>query len=200
MALAEAGVEETAVEWFDIQVPRVRGVEGGGYPGIIQALLDKRVDAVFVKGVRGVQVAQETGATIVYDIRNHPDPLIRANNGAPRPVTVNQELLNERPDLVVRFLARIVAVGDWAADHRAETFAYVARETHSNETRVRQAYGEDLHLRQGIGLSETAIQGLEKYKDFLYQRGFLQGDFDVRAWIDPSPLQQIERLALKKVA
>jgi len=207
VTLELGGVGEQEVEWINFPVQGERGPaaqlggrRGGGYAAVIQALLDKTVDAVFVKGSRGVQAAHELGATVVNDIRNHPDPLVRANNGAPRPVTVDSHLLDRRPDLVARFLARVVAIGGWAAAHPAETAAYVARETGSDEAWVKRAYGEDLHLRQYTDLSETSIQGLETYKDFLFQRGFLKSDFDVRAWIDPRPLAAIERVFAKKAA
>ena len=207
VALELGGVGDKDVEWIDFPVPVQRGVpqvagrgNGGGYAGVIQALLNKKVDAVFVKGSRGVQVAHEIGANIVTDIRNHPDPLVRANNGAPRPVTVDRFILDSRPDLVARFLARVVAIGDWAAVHPAETVAYVARETGSDEQWVKRAYGEDLHLHQYTDLAETSIKGLEVYKNFLLQHGFLKADFDVNAWIDPKPLAEIARFSARKAA
>jgi len=208
VTLELGGVSEHELDWVDIPVYVERGPvgqvggrrNGGGYSAIVQALIDRKVDAVFVKGSRGVQVAHDIGAVVVNDIRNHPDPLVRANNGAPRPVTVDQQLIDTRPDLVARFLSRIVDIGPWAVSHPAETLAYVARETGSEEHWVKQAYGEDLHLRQFTNLHEKAVHGLETYKNFLFQRGFLKADFDVGAWIDPRPLQAIERAALKKAA
>lgn len=208
VTLELGGVGEKEVEWIDFPVQVERGPvaqiggrrNGSGYSVIVQALLDKKVDAVFVKGARGVHVAHEIGATIVNDIANHPDPLVRANNGAPRPVTVDGFILDKRPDLVVRFLARVAAIGDWAAVHPAETLAYVARETGAGEQWVRRAYGADLHLHQYTNLAEASIQGLQTYKDFLFQRGFLKADFAVDAWIDPKPLEEIGRFQAKKAA
>ena len=204
VTLEQGGVGENEVEWIDFSAPAHRSGSqrsaGGGYAVLVQALLNRKVDAVFVKGSRGVQVAHEIRANIVNDIRNHPDPLVRANNGAPRPITVDSHILEHRPDLVARFLARVVAIGDWAASHPAETVAYIARETGSNEKWVKQAYGEDLHQHQYTDLNETSIKGLEVYKDFLYQRGFLKSDFDVRAWIDPNPLAEIAQFSARKAA
>jgi ABC-type nitrate/sulfonate/bicarbonate transport system substrate-binding protein len=208
VTLELGGVGEKEVEWVDFPVQVERGPvgqtggrrNGGGYSVVVQALLDKKVDAVFVKGSRGVQVAHDIGATIINDIRNHPDPLVRANNGAPRPVTVDNFILENRPDLVARFLSRVVAIGAWAAAHPAETVAYVARETGSDEQWVKKAYGADLHLHQYTDLAGSSIKGLETYKDFLFQRGFLQADFDVNAWIDTRPLAAIDRVFAKKAA
>ncbi len=210
VTLELGGVSERDVEFVDIAIASPTGGRGGpltatlrtngGYGPIVQALLNKTVDAVFVKGSRGVEAAQQIGAHIVTDIRNHPDPLVRANNGAPRPVTVDSVLLQNRPDIVARFLARVVAIGDWAATHPAETVAYIASETASDEHWVKRAYGDDLHLHQYNDLAELSIKGLETYKNFLFERGFLQADFDVNAWIDPNPLAEIQQYALKKRA
>jgi len=173
---------------------------GGSYATLVTALLEGRVDAIYVKGARGVETAALLGAHVVTDLKNHPDPVVRANNGAPRPITVDAGLLRDRPDLVVRFLSRVVQAGDWAARHPNETVAYVAQETGSSEAWVRQAYGDDLHRRQNTDLAESSIYALESYKNFLVQWGFLKQDFNVRAWIDPVPLAQVFKSGERRVA
>lgn len=155
------------------------------------ALLRGEVDAIYVKGATGMRVAAMLGAHEVLDLRSHPDPRARANNSAPRPITVDAALLREHPDLVTRLLARIVAVGDWAAAHPAETLAYIGRETQAGEAWVRRAYGANVHLQQHTSLAEFCVAGLEDYKDFLLANGFITADFDVRAWIDPAPLARV---------
>jgi ABC-type nitrate/sulfonate/bicarbonate transport system substrate-binding protein len=210
VALELAGIAESTVQFVDIEIHSERGGpltasqpgqrSGGGYKALAEALQNNTVDAIFLKGSHGIEIAEKIAAHIVYDLRNHPDPLVRANNGAPRPITVDSILLRNRPDIVGRFLARIVAIGDWSATHAAETVAYVARETGSSEAAVKKAYGDDLHLYQRTDLAESSIAGLEAYKNFLLQRGFLEQDFDVRAWIDPQPLAEINRYLSKKIA
>jgi hypothetical protein len=144
-----------------------------------------------------LEAVSRHGGRIVYDIRNHPDPKVRANNGAPRPITVDAALLRERPDLVVRFLARIAQIGAWAASHSAETVAYIAKESGSDDGWVRAAYGADMHLRQHTDLSPASIDALEGYKNFLFESGFLKADFSVHDWIDPAPLAEVQRLLQK---
>jgi len=200
VTLELAGIDPKDVEFVDTEyadaprAPALSNGQRGGYRREVQALIEKRVDAIFVKGSRGIEVTDELNANVVFDIRKHPDPLVRSNNGAPRPVTVDLQFLQTRPDVVGRFLKRIVDAGVWAAAHPAETVAYVARETGSRETAVRRAYGEDLHLRQVTDLAASSIEALEGYKNFLFKWGFLKQDFDVSAWIDPQPFN-----ALKKV-
>lgn len=207
-ALELAGLSSADAEFVDVVVdlppsgwtfggaPR----PGGGYATLVQALLDDRVDAIYVKGARGVETASLLGAHVVIDLRNHPDPLVRANNGAPRPITVDAGLLRDRPDLVTRFLARVVDVGEWAASHQAETVAYVARETGADKEWVQKAYGADLHRRQNTDLAESSIAALEGYKNFLFKWGFLKRDFSVQEWIDPLPLAQVFKAGDRRAA
>ena len=134
------------------------------------------------------------------DIRDHPDPLARTNNAAPRPITVDQQLLDARPDIVARFLATVSDIGPWARSHPAEAVAYVARETHATEEWVRHAYGNDVYRRLNTDLEETAIAGLDAYKKFLLQWGFLKQDFDTWNWIDPEPLANIHKYSGQRAA
>jgi len=146
-----------------------------------------------VKGARGVQAAETLGATLVYDLRKHPDPNVRANNGAPRPITVDQAFLDEKPEWVERFLQQIIDVGNWSEQHEEETIAYIARESRSTPEYVRKAYGEDAHLRQQTDLSTRSIEALTHYKNFLLQEGFIESDIDIEAWIDPAPLRRLQQ-------
>jgi len=170
----------------------------GAYATEFEALNSGKVDAIFVKGARGLEAAAQHGANIVYDVRQHPDAKVRANNGAPRPITVDAGLLRDRPDIVARFLSRVVDVADWAATHEAETVAYIAKESGSTDEWVRKAYGNNIHLHQGTDLNPESIAALEGYKNFLLEWGFLKADFDVNAWIDPNPLAEV--LRLRKIA
>ena len=206
VTLETAGLTDKDVEIIDFDTP-VRPTGRGwaltdrvDYETEFNALNSGAVDAIFVKGARGYAAAVHHGATIVYDVRNHPDPKVRANNGAPRPITVDGALLRERPDLVVRFLRQVLSVGDWAASHEAETVAYIARESGSTDEWVRKAYGNDIHLHQGTDLNPESIAALSGYKDFLLKWGFIKADFDVNAWIDPNPLREILQTLEKKAA
>jgi ABC-type nitrate/sulfonate/bicarbonate transport system substrate-binding protein len=78
--------------------------------------------------------------------------------------------------------------------------AYIAREAGSTEQWVRYAYGQDVHKRLYTNLDEISVAGLNTYKNFLLQWGFLKADFDARAWIDPQPLADIHKYADRKTA
>lgn len=152
------------------------------------ALARDDVDVVFVKGASGLEAANLIGARVIVDLSNQPNRLAHANNGTPRPLTVDAELLRTRPDLVTRVLARAIEAGEWALEHPQETIGYVGRETRSAEHWVRHAYGPELAAQLQIGLDRHAIAALDDFKHFLFEHGFIAQDFDIRGWIDPVPL------------
>ncbi|AJZ62913.1 NMT1/THI5 like family protein [Paraburkholderia fungorum] len=159
----------------------------------VAALVRGDVDAIFVKGVAGLETVHLIDGHVVIDLGTHPDPLVRIGNGTPRTLTVDQALIDERPDLVSRFVSVVVAAGDWATKHPAETAAYIGRETRSSDEWVRYAYGSDVHRHLETNLSQTSIDGLVAFKDFLFEWGFLEHDFDARAWVEPQPYTDISK-------
>lgn len=162
------------------------------YESEVAALLRGDVDAIFVKGVLGVQTLHMLAAHLVVDLGSHPDPLVRNGNGTPRTLTVDQHFIEQRPDLVTRFLGQVVAAGRWAAAHPRETVAYIGRETDASREWVRYGYGADVHERLQTNLDDASIAGLKAYKDFLLRHDFLAADFSVDDWIDPTPLAALD--------
>jgi len=186
------------VQWLDIQPDA--GAQTVTYARLASQLLSGQVDAIFVKGAKGVELAHQQGLKLLYDLRQHPDPLLRANNGAPRPITVDAALWRDHPDLVLRFLDRILDVEDWAKQHPQATFDYMAQESGSTPEWVRQAYGNDLPSKQGISLSADLLAALSQYKDFLLQHGFLPANFDMADWVEPEPLKTLQWLRSRRRA
>ena len=163
------------------------------YTNEVRALVRGQVDAIFVKGVAGLETAHQIGATVISETGHHPDPQVRIGNGTPRTLTVDGGLLETHPDIVARFLARTVDAGRWAAAHAAQTQSYVGRETHSTSDWVRYAYGENVHEHLQTNLEEASIKGLRSFKDFLFKWGFIPQDFDSDAWISHAPLEHSRR-------
>ena len=210
-ALSLDGLGPADVEWVDVPASNLRAPVSTPatrdaafshpaslssrrlYAAEAAALVRGEVDAVFVKGVEGLETVHLIDAQVVIDLGAHPDPLVRIGNGTPRTLTVDRALIDARPDLVSRFLSVVVGAGDWAARHPAETVAYIGRETRASDEWVRYAYGADVHRHLETGLAQTSIDGLVAFKDFLVEWGFLEQDFDARAWIDPAPFTRIDR-------
>jgi ABC-type nitrate/sulfonate/bicarbonate transport system substrate-binding protein len=159
------------------------------------ALIRGEVDAIYVKGTAGINVANLIGAIQVAEFGFHPDPSIRINSGSPRVLTVDDRLAEERPDLVVRLLETIRRAGAWAEDHPSDARRFVAQESGATEEQVLAANGPEVHRHLGIGLEPQLIEAIEHYKNFLRDWGFLAADFDVHAWVDRRPLEALSRRA-----
>ncbi len=153
------------------------------------ALIRKDIDALYLKGPRGLQLVHQLGLHVVADLGSHPDPLIRANNCTPRPLTVDQRLLDERPDLVVALVRTVIETGEWAAQHADDTVRFIGLETSTADSWVRHGYGASVHESMRLDLSEQSIAALTSVKDFLFENGFLQADFSVAEWLAPEPFK-----------
>jgi sulfonate transport system substrate-binding protein len=152
------------------------------------ALLQGDVDAIYVKGAPGLGAARAHGLRILVNLADQADPLLRVNNGNPRPVTVDRRTAVERPDLVARYLAVLLRAADWASHNPGEVFPIIGQEVGRSADEARAAYGDNAHKGFGLDLSDIRRQGLASQKDFLHRQGFITNDFDVARWIDPGPL------------
>ncbi|WP_349962737.1 ABC transporter substrate-binding protein [Rhizobium sp. ZPR3] len=150
----------------------------------IAALLRGEVDAIYVKGTAGINVANLLGAVQVVEFGFHPDPKIRINSGSPRVLTIDELLAEERPDLVRKLIEAIFKASAWAEAHPEETRRFVARESGATEEQVLAANGPEIHRHLGLGLEPDLIDAVEHYKNFLRDFGFLAGDFDIGEWVD----------------
>jgi ABC-type nitrate/sulfonate/bicarbonate transport system substrate-binding protein len=153
------------------------------------ALLRGEVDAIFLKGVHGAQAASQFGLTTVIDTGAHTDPLIRANNGTPRTLAVDGNLLDNHFDAAVTILEQVLRAEAWAQDHPDDVRRFLARETNSSEYWVSVAYGQDAQKRLKTDLAEQSIVALQDFTDFLARWNFIPQTFDVREWIDARPFE-----------
>ncbi|MFI6812518.1 ABC transporter substrate-binding protein [Nonomuraea sp. NPDC050328] len=195
-ALGQGGLTLDAVEFVEVEQPPGEW----SWPGLAE-LTAGAVDAVYVKGARAAEQAVAAGAVVAVDLDAHPDPATRVNNGTPRPITVHEDLLAERPDLVVRFLVQTLRAADWAAGDLAGVRRILAGETRSGAAGVRAAYRDGFHTRLRPDLSPERLDLLGLQKDFLLEHGFLAADVDVAAWAAHEPLERArEILAERAVA
>jgi 2'-hydroxybiphenyl-2-sulfinate desulfinase len=109
----------------------------------LAGLLRGEVDAIFLKGASAVQLAHAFALRTVIDTGNHPDPLIRSNNGTPRTLAVDSHLLAQHPQVVHTLGCCAPSAGPISTD---ETRRYLARNQQQRVLGAR-AYGTDAHLR-----------------------------------------------------
>lgn len=166
------------------------GSGNGAHNAELVGLLRGEVDAIFLKGAHAAQMVHHFGLQVVIDTGSHPEPLIRANNGTPRTLSVDQHLLDQHFDAAVTLVELTQRADQWAWEHAAEARQFLARETNSNDFWVRRAYGDDANLRLRTDFSETSIAALQDFTHFLHRWQFIPQAFDVREWIDRAPFER----------
>ncbi|SDG30372.1 ABC-type nitrate/sulfonate/bicarbonate transport system, substrate-binding protein [Sinosporangium album] len=182
-ALSIAGLTLSDARLVD--VPSGPDPDPGHWAPELDALARGAIDAVYVKGSRAVEDAERHGLRVAVDLDAHPDRAVRVNNGTPRPITVDQALLDTRPDVVARFLKVLLDAAAYAADHPERTALILGRETGAGARGVAGAYGTpDL----SIDLSDERLALLADQERFLREHGFLDSAVDVAAWADHTPL------------
>ncbi|MEU3567487.1 ABC transporter substrate-binding protein [Kitasatospora sp. NPDC036755] len=185
----------------DAELVDVPGVPGGGqWSAELSALRDGTVDAVYVKGALAVEAARRIGAEVAVDLDAAPDRRARVNNGTPRPITVHQRLLDERPELVARFLVVLLEAADWAAERPEEVARILRAETGAGAEGVAGAYAPGSHRTLHLDLSAERLELLALQERFLGEQGFLAGPVDVRTWVDPEPLRAARELLRERRA
>jgi len=165
------------------------GNRRGGQAAELVGLLRGEVDAIFLKGASAAHLAQLFGLHTVIDTGIHPEPLVRANNGTPRTLTVDAHLIDNHFDAAVEIVNQVLKAEAWAHVNPDETRRFLARESNSSEYWVNAAYGADAHLRLNTSLSDANIAGLQDFSDFLLRWKFLPAAVDVRAWVDAHPFE-----------
>ena len=197
-ALALAGIFPGEVAHVEIDAS-----EGAAdpYAAELEALRRGDVDAVFVAGAAGAAAAARIGATTVVDVGRHLDPAVRTSGVTPAAITVDAELLQREPNLVVRLLAVLMRAGAWAQLNAATATELLARETDTSVRDVRAAHGRNWPDQLHVDLSHRKLDALRAYADFLVTHGFLARPVDLGAWLDPRPLGVArELLAAERVA
>ena len=161
----------------------------GQWESELAALGRGEVDAVYTKGAVAVETAQRYGTRIAIELDTVPDKRSRVNNGTPRPITVHQRLLDDRPDLVVRFLAVLARAADWAAGNPDEVARILAAETGAGTAGVSGAYKHAGQFRNlHIDLSQERLDLLAEQELFLRTHGFIDNPVQVPTWADHAPL------------
>lgn len=159
----------------------------------IEALVEGKVDAIYVKGAAALDQARENGLVVAIDLDQLPDRRFRVNNGTPRPITVHQSLIDNHFDLVVRFLAVTLRAADWVAEQPDRLRDILEYETDGSSAAVDQAYAR-LHEGLHPTLDEERLALFDLQKKFLFTHGFLDADFDLSGWVDPRPLEAARAL------
>lgn len=201
-ALSLAGLTTKDVTLVDLEAPSYdnqdgpRKVRDEQRPDVaIEALDNGSVDAIFLRFTRGYRLSQDARYRQLININELSDPLLRVNNGTPRPITVDRQFLQQHPEVVVRYLAVLLRTAEWAASHHDEVVQLLQPEdSNATAAEVIGSHGADVHLSFTPKLSREYIDGLTVQKNFLRDWGYLKADFEVADWIVSGPLEQAQKL------
>jgi ABC-type nitrate/sulfonate/bicarbonate transport system substrate-binding protein len=160
----------------------------------VLALIRGEVDAIYVAGGRGPDLEAFLDVHRVFDIQAQDDRELRISNIAPVALTVSGRLLDERPDLVTRYVAASLRAAAWAEDHERETHRILAHEVGIAEELSAPAYTPEVHANLAFSLDDDLVAAIESQRDFLLEHGYIAESFDVREWIAPEPLAQARTL------
>jgi ABC-type nitrate/sulfonate/bicarbonate transport system substrate-binding protein len=156
---------------------------GGRGTENIWGLLDHQADAI----VGGAELVETLGLHVVFDSKTvAPDR--QFNNGTPDVFAVNAALIKARPDFVARVYARALQAAEWARNNPVEALRFVAKEQGRAEHQTARSFGSELLSSLDLDLAPRHIEALRSIKTFLLRHRIIPRDFDLDAWIDPTPL------------
>lgn len=159
----------------------------------IAALYRGEVDAIYSDGALSAILTATTGARLVAPIAGNEDD--SQGYGTPCVLTVSGALLDRRPDLVARWVARLLDARDWALANADDTHRLFARETGLPEDLLHRAYSPRLVGQADISLSPGRLALLEAKYRHLHDAGFLAAPFGFDGFVDARPLR--DALALR---
>lgn len=152
----------------------------------VAALYRGQVDAIYSDGALTAILAGTTGARPVVTLRGNEDE--SDGYGTPCILTVSAPLLAERPDLVARWVGRLLDAQQWAIRHANDTRRLFARETGLPEDLLDKAYSPRLHTQADVSLSASRVALLKAKYDHMRDAKFIDA-FDFDAFIDAGPLE-----------
>jgi ABC-type nitrate/sulfonate/bicarbonate transport system substrate-binding protein len=159
-----------------------------------RALLNGTVDVIFAQGGNAANVQGITGGQVVVDLGTLPTREQRTNNSTPLALTVTGDLLDERPDLVARVMARTLRSADWARNNPGDAARIVAGEVGVAEDLLPVAFSDQLPLQLAVDLSDDNLAALRSQADLLDRHGFLAAPIDWDAFVDHGPLAAAREL------
>jgi len=157
----------------------------------IAALLRGEVDAIYSDAAMGEIVKAAFGLVSVVDL-TAPEETGDVSMAQPLVLTATGSLVEQRPDLVARWIRRLLDADAWAREHEARVLQIIAQDTGLPEDFVHGAYSPRIHRQLDVSLTPLRVSLLEAKCAELHRLGFLERALDVRDLFDPAPLRMAE--------
>ncbi|EIQ01680.1 ABC-type nitrate/sulfonate/bicarbonate transport system, periplasmic component [Opitutaceae bacterium TAV1] len=205
VALGLAGLTRKDVEIVDIGNPDNIGLGNASKPADlwthrrrddlyftpeVQALRDGKVDAVYSSYGRALALERTGEFKSIEDLENHPDWTLQIAN-SPWALTVNADLADSHPEIVVAFLRASLRAGRWVNANREAAATILHRVTYYPT--VEDTARAIRHVDFVHNLSPRNLAGIGIEKEFLLTHGYIKRDFDVNAWAAHDLLAEAHR-------
>ena len=159
----------------------------------VAALYRGQVDAIYSDAALAAILTATTGAVQVVNLLGYEDNS-QAGFGHPIVLTVSTQLLAERPDIVDRWMKRLLCAQEWVHAHISQTRRIFATDTGLPEALLEQGYSSRLLDQVDISLAPGRVALVRSKYQHLLANGFLEGGYDFDAMIDEGPLQRSKEL------
>lgn len=188
-ALRSEGLSLEDVEL--VYLPRFH--PGAAKGGFLLSLFHKGLEALEAGEVDAVaaSIPPDGGfypqLNVVYDTRLAPDLVDRVHPSVLRGLVVSTPLLEERRDLVVRVVARLIEASEWAATAPIDAVRILASDLSQAPEAITSVY-ENIPQGVRLDLNDGYVASLAAQKEFLLRHRLIERDFDLESWIDRSIL------------
>ncbi|MEX1304428.1 MAG: ABC transporter substrate-binding protein, partial [Rhodovibrionaceae bacterium] len=151
------------------------------------AMIRGEVDALYTDAAMGAILKAAYGFRPVMSVGRAEDEE-EGVSGHPTVLTVSGTLLEERPDLVERWIGRLLDAESWCLANEEEAVRILARDTGVPEDFLAPAYSARVQRQMDVSLSPKRIALLQAKQDHLLRHGFIAQPIDLETAIDARPL------------
>ena len=159
----------------------------------VRALMAGEVDVLYSDAAMGAILDAFLGLTTVMDLAA-PEREGDTRHGHPLVLTASGALVDERPDIVARWLARLLDADAWARKNVDEMRRIIAVDTGLPEDFVEAAYSDRIYSQLDVSLDPGRVALLRAKYDHLVDGGFIPRAVDFDALIAPGPLDAARAL------
>ena len=156
----------------------------------VRAVREGCADALYTSHGRALSLQASGEFKVVEDLGRYPDWTLQVNN-SPYAITVNTELAQNRPEVVIAFLRATLRAGRWINANRDAAAAILHRVTFYPS--IADTASAIANYDFVPNLSPRNLAGIDLTKQFLLERGYIRRDFDVKEWANTSFLEEALR-------
>ena len=158
------------------------------------ALLGGEVDAIYTQSKPLQHLQEATGRIkMIEDLSKRSDWTIQVAN-TPAVITCSDVMADEHPELVIAYMKAMIKVGRWSNDHKRAAGAILNRQTFYLD--AEDTYQGIKHVDMVPSLDAMNMATIKIGKDFMFEHGYIQNDFDVDEWAAPEFLEQAAKEVL----